>query len=176
MIRSRTYSLITYNPPSDFEPLLNKARRWAYIYHDKDESEPHYHIYARFDNALTRDGVLRLVKGSQNTFAEILKTTEKDILSYFLHENKDKFQYNKTSIVFSDNFEKPEPDSDSECLIDDILSGMSLRSLASKYGRDFMKNFRSYYSFATLVYEQEHNGELPPYDTYIHSFIQKFEV
>lgn len=43
-----SWSLVTYAQPNEFERLLKSAKHWAWIYHDKDDKEPHYHIYVSF--------------------------------------------------------------------------------------------------------------------------------
>ena len=48
-------------------------------------------------------------------------------------------------------------------MINDILKGLPLRELARRYGRDFMKNWRSYTDFCYCLAQQE-NGSSFPYE------------
>ena len=160
--KSRNWFIVTYNVPEDFNNLLNECKGWAYIYHDRDKGkEPHYHILAIFENARYFSGVKKLVKGPQNTFLEPVRTTVERCYNYLTHEEEtDKEIYVESEIKKSDYFNKTdENQSKNECaveMIDDILNGVSLRELARKYGKDFMRNSTSYLQYAAKVAKQEH--------------------
>lgn len=171
LLRSRTWFLVTYN--SDFSELLSSCVHWAWIYHDKDNVEPHYHILCVFKNARALNGIKTMIHGDQNTFGEIVKTTLKNCLDYMLHgETGDKHEYLPEEL-FCDNSDfweslsdfSSDPSSDLISLIDDIISGLPLRELARRYGRDFVRNFRTYISFAHCVSRQE-SGCVYDYETF----------
>lgn len=160
--KSRNWFIVTYNKPEDFNNLLNECKEWAYILHDRDiGKEPHYHILAIFENARYFSGVKKLVEGSQNTFLEPVKTSVERCYNYLTHEEEtDKELYIETEIYRSDCFnvggECKSKGDEALQMIDDILNGLSLRELARRYGRDFMKNSSSYLRYASLVAKQEH--------------------
>lgn len=160
-LRSRQWFLMTYSSPDEFKPLLDVCLHYAYIFHDKEDSEPHYHIACVFKNARALSGLISLINSTQNTFGEVVKVSLTAVFDYLTHKNdENKFQYSEELIVFDDlSFWKNCTDdvNTTDSLIDDILSGLPLRSLAHRYGRDFMKNWRCYVDFARNVAWQE-NG------------------
>ena len=160
--KSRNWFIVTYNKPEEFQNLLNTCKEWAYIYHDRDEGkEPHYHILAVFENARYYTGVKKLIAGEQNSFLEPVKTSIQQCYRYLTHEEKnDKAIYDESEIVKSEYFkgsdEKSTKGEEAIQMIDDILNGLSLRELARRYGKDFMKNASSYMNYAQKVARQEH--------------------
>ena len=171
-LRSRQWFLVTYNNEEDFKLLLESCVHWAYIYHNKDNNEPHYHIICVFKNARAFNGVKSLVSGGQNTLGEIVRTSLTDCFSYLTHsEHSDKEQYCKLDIkcdnlLFWESLEQSENDSTTDSLIDDILSGLPLRLLARRYGRDFMRNCKAYLQFARMVLRQE-RGAVSDYQRFV---------
>ena len=102
LLRSRTWFLVTYN--SDFSDLLSSCVHWVWIYHDKDNVEPHYHILCVFKNARALSGIKTMIHGEQNTFGEVVKTTLKNCYDYMLHgESGDKHEYSPEERYCDDN-------------------------------------------------------------------------
>lgn len=167
-LRSRNWSLVTYATPDEFSLLLESALHYAYIRHDDDGVEPHYHVLLVFKNARAFDGLKSLIKSNQNTLGEVVKSDLRSMFDYLLHEDKDKKQYSVDDVV-SDDVDfwlscSHDSDNTTDSLIDDILAGTPLRVLARKYGRDFMKNCPVYLHFARLVYSQECCGLVVGYE------------
>ena len=84
---------------------------------------------------------------------------------YLTHDQQtDKQLYDKSAVKCDDiSFWENVGDDEqniTDSLIDDILNGLSLRVLARRYGRDFMKNWKFYVAYANLVREQENGGLL----------------
>ena len=102
------YSLIVYDK-SDLEYIINMhtVDKYAYIYHDKDESEPHYHLYVHFTSRrrlkwLEHEKLTHTFV--QNVMCERVIDVNQLFL-YFLHRNKpDKYQYNVDDIISNYNF------------------------------------------------------------------------
>lgn len=164
-LRSRLWSLVTYAGEDDFKFLLQACKHWAYIYHDKDDVEPHWHLLCVFQNARAFEGLKSLIKSKQNTFGEVIKSTLEDMYKYLTHDQQtDKQLYDKSAVKCDDiSFWENVGDDEqniTDSLIDDILNGLSLRVLARRYGRDFMKNWKFYVAYANLVREQENGGLL----------------
>ena len=164
-LRSRQWSLVTYAGEDDFKFLLQACKHWAYIYHDKDGVEPHWHLLCLFQNARAFEGLKSLIKSYQNTFGEVIKSTLEDMYKYLTHDQQtDKQLYDKSAVKCDDiSFWENVGDDEqniTDSLIDDILNGLSLRVLARRYGRDFMKNWKFYVAYANLVREQENGGLL----------------
>lgn len=124
------YSLIVYDK-EDLDNLLEyDVKRYAYIYHNKDEKEPHYHLFLSF-NRPRRKGWLDYYKLhnkiKQNIFCEQCRDLEK-LLLYFTHsteESKDKYQYSKNDIVANFELDKAEYLSDKNADIVQSLIDMT---------------------------------------------------
>lgn len=162
--RARQYFIRTYLKPEEFEPILKAARNWAYILHDKDGGEPHYHIIAVFKNARTEDGIRAIIPDTQQTRIEVVKNGIEACYKYLTHEdNPEKHHYSKDEIQSNGKkyFEEDKAeDETAEQIIDDILQGLSLRELARRYGRDFMRNWKKYIEYARCVMVQESGEKL----------------
>ena len=158
--RFYTHSIVSYATLDECVPLLQKSKHYAYIVHDKDVADKHIHILATFSTMQSITAVRKLVVSSQNTFSQECKDVEA-LLDYFTHENEEneKFKYSKRDIGYDDyeywrkrinNGEVVE--SANDMFVDDLLSEkMSLEFMARKYGRDFMKNYKSYLDFRREV-------------------------
>lgn len=150
---------MSYALPAEFANALNKADKYAYIYHDKDvDTEPHYHVLLHFENARSGFAVLKDFVSTQNTMLEAV-TSPISSYEYLYHLNDpDKFQYDKSEIichnpVFWEHFLPSIRDRNEVDFLDDLLNvyDFDLKDMAKKYGRDFIKNFRSYLDFRESV-------------------------
>lgn len=91
---------------------------WAYILHDKDDTDAHYHIYINFDGAsVSSDIVAKWFKlaytdkdGKEHSgeqFIERVKGRRADILLYLTHANdsqRHKYQYSPDEVVANFDF------------------------------------------------------------------------
>lgn len=154
-----------------------------HILHDKDENETHSHIVLGLKRSRIPQEIVSWFKNcvddngkKVNTFAEPIISCD-GIIDYLTHSGEDqklKHQYKEEDIkVPFGNLEafrelnterdirkeakakKEEKADECESLIDDIISGVSLREMARKYGKDFMKNRKSYNEFAAMVIMEE---------------------
>lgn len=156
--RSTWFFCMTYAKPCEFKFALEKATHWAYIYHDRDENEPHFHILLHFDNARTGFALLNDFHSTANTFIES-KVSPVDSYEYLYHANHpDKYQYDKSLIVshnpvYWEHFLPSVRDRTQTDFIEDLLnsSDLDLVYMAKKYGRDFIKNYRTYIEFRNDV-------------------------
>lgn len=162
--RGYSFGIVSYASIEELQPLLKTAKHYAYILHDKDEGkDAHYHIYATFHTAKSFKGVCGLVESEQNTFAELLKGSADDLLSYFTHSNAlNKYQYDASEIVYDNDSKywsrganKEAKEQENGQFLEDLLSAKSLREMAIKYGRDFMRNYQSYANFREAVRAEE---------------------
>lgn len=122
-----------------------------------------------------------------NTFSEYTHNCD-GMVSYLTHKNqKEKHQYNESDIIVlagsitdyvalqteeeearykadtkaSEHLALREAMADDiETMLDDIVNKVSHREMARRYGRDFIKNYRSYRDYALMVCVEE-TGELP---------------
>lgn len=164
-MRTRFFSLISYCP-EDFILSVCKQRSlyYAFILHDKDVKEdgslviPHYHILLKTEFTHTKSAVVKWFKHEQNTFSEEVYSTS--IFDYLTHTGfEDKYQYQEEDIIsnnidmFKNHIETGHDVTIS--LLDDIIANKSMRYMASKYGRDYVLNFRKYNLYAQLMFYQE---------------------
>lgn len=93
-------------------------KQWAYILHDKDDTDPHYHIYLNFGTGVDTALVAKWFKlayttetGEERTgeqFIEKVKGRKADMLMYLTHGNesqKNKHQYSTEEVVSNFDFE-----------------------------------------------------------------------
>lgn len=156
--RHYTHSIVSYADIDEIHRLLDQARAWAYIKHDRDDGKAtHYHIIATFAQEKSFKWVREQVVSNQNTFTEAVKGEVSDIIDYFTHKGlMDKFQYEQSDIIYSDktywerrigNCETEKEDKNEAFLNDLLATSFSVEEMARKYGRDFIKNFRQYHFF-----------------------------
>lgn len=159
--RFYSFRVVTYNTnESDFQPLLDKAFKWAWILHDKDKTDPHIHILCTFKQNKTFEQVRKMVEGKQNTLAQKMEDKYRDYI-YLPHSEDfpDKALYEESNIHCNDTsfFQRGAKKSvDNEEFILDLLDGnMTYRQKAIKYGRDYVRNFRVYEKFALKIRQEE---------------------
>lgn len=169
------WGLMSYADIEDIQNIIDIAKHWAYIKHDKDISsnldengnqklvEPHYHIVLILNSQMTLSAIRKRIGSDENTLGQELKFP-KNLYDYLLHdEYTDKIRYSEKErfcddINYWENLKKNErttKKNDAEELIDDILKGLSFREMARKYGRDYMRNYFDYTNYAKLVKEED---------------------
>lgn len=167
MKRACTHSVVSYATISEITPLLESATQWAYICHNKDPTDIHYHILLYFEQWKSFKWVREKVVSTQNTFDQEVISSIADILHYFTHESEtEKAQYAEEDIIYSDITywkkrigEKSNQDKNEEFLNDILSEDFSLTTMAIKYGRDFIKNSSKYLDFrATIKAHEEHEA------------------
>lgn len=161
-VRSRSWLFLLYDNPSDcFVSLLSQSVHYCYVYHDKDEAEPHYHLIVLLPFAKTLSACLSYFTGSQNCFGEPV-IDRYSCFKYLLHsDNPDKASYDVESLVSDDlaYFQRLDPDcvySDSGektlALLEDIVSKVPFREMVLRYGRDFVLHYEVYVQAAARLY------------------------
>lgn len=162
------WSLITYASFDDFKPLLEKSLHYAYIYHDKDNNEPHYHILVTFSQHISLSAIKKLIDSNQNTLGQPLKDNLA-MFEYLTHENlseTEKEIYSTESRI-CDNLAfwtsaTVDKDQENEQFIDDLLN-LSAYEMAKKYGRDYIRNYERYKLFRAVLIDES----LGPSETFI---------
>lgn len=155
MDKSKRYyrwSCVTYLSPDLFKLVFSQTVHWAYIYHDKDDNEKHYHLLLVFRHRKSFNAVLSLFDSSQNTLIEPMHDKEA-CYRYLTHEGTDKALYSGDSIVCDDKTYWTSEISDTSAN-DEFLSDLRSKSfteLASIYGRDFIRNSRAYLRFRRIM-------------------------
>lgn len=166
--RFYSWDIITYLSEAQFLCVLKERfSSWAYIYHDKDGNEPHWHIVGSCVNKVSFKRLLKDFDscGKENT--RLIPITKEDLrerYEYLDHRDEpSKYQYDAKDIrhhdqhywqivckdIVSDRTANDE-------FLDDLLSEqMSIEQMGRKYGRDFMKNYKSYLDYRySVLYER----------------------
>lgn len=189
--KTKYISLMTYAQENDIKRILNEKSAQLenafYIYHDKDESEPHYHIVIELKTDRAIKEIISWFKkcndingNTVNTFGETVISCAA-IAEYLTHTGigqETKHQYKlediKEPIGKIDNFRQSKSDyeikkqannkriekaDNNEKLLDDLIEGLPCREMARRYGRDFMKNHKAYREYAAMVVIEE-DGDL----------------
>lgn len=78
-------------------------KQWAFIYHDKDDKKPHYHLMLKFKNPVPDSAIINHYKIKTNQI-ENIKGKWTDALRYLTHSNApNKHQYDESQIVSNFN-------------------------------------------------------------------------
>lgn len=166
--RSYTHCIVSYATLLELTPLLDKAKHYAYVLHDRVEEDnsngAHYHIIATFEQQKSFNWVRKQVVSEQNTFTEPVKGDIDDVLAYFAHEGQSGhgYHYGRENIVFDDkkywslrSKTGDREENTNDVFMDDLLSSdFSVEKMCRKYGRDFAKNFKSYLMCRAYVLEE----------------------
>lgn len=165
--RERNYSLTLYAPPSEWGDLLSRSEHYAYVLHDKDilddgsPKEPHYHLLLIFKDAKTPSALLKrtnipnLTENTTVMYERIL--SRQRAFLYLTHKTDDakhKYQYSLDSVKCDDlNYwynGRVDHTEENQQFIHDLQT-LSNYELATRYGRDYIKNFNRYRDFVTQL-------------------------
>ena len=103
-------------------------KKWAYILHDKDDTEDHYHIYLNFGNSGVDTKQVAEWFGLQESQVSKIKGRAVDMLKYLTHGNesqKNKYQYSPSEVVANFDFE-------SEIKASEVLGDFTVHSYAEQ--------------------------------------------
>lgn len=150
------WSLVIYGNEEDVLKVCRVSQHYAYILHEKEEKEMHWHLLCTFKVWKSLASIKSMIDNGQNVLGEEMHDKQA-AFRYLTHkDNPEKYQYEEELIKSDDKgFWRGEEQGDVIELIDDIIKGMSFRDMAIKYGKDFVKNYRTYAHYATLVEAQE---------------------
>lgn len=158
--RYYSFSLTSYHTLQEIQHFCSTASKYAYIFHDKDDCEPHFHVLCVFKQNMSFSQVKSKFPDTANIFVQPL-LDKIQAFRYLTHkDNPEKYQYSD-SLVSSNALsyfsEKDTKQVDVDSLLTDLspYSMLTLRELAIKYGRDFIKNYSTYKDYAKKVYIQE---------------------
>lgn len=172
--RGRNWSIVSYleNEDTILDIIRNckNIRDYAFIYHNKDITTEgnikpfHYHIALILRNARTREQVEKLFIGEDKDGRKINCLAEKTIdnkaiIQYFTHKNHpEKFQYDESLIISSDlkAFTERQTNEDNTfSIVEDMLSGLKLRELVARYGRDFLYHYTQIKTLVGDIVQEE---------------------
>lgn len=110
MIKRRNYTFALTRDNDRVIKIVEKYPKYAYIKHDKDDAEVHYHYYIEFSNPRSLTAVAHELQIPENMIEQVY--SKRGILEYLTHENaKGKHHYDPSEI-FSNFDVKTEASSD----------------------------------------------------------------
>lgn len=135
----------------DFIDKSSYVEHYAYIHHDSDDCEPHFHFLLCLARSRRLSDVLNSIKkgGASNVLVEVCSSPS-SIVRYFVHaDNPDKHQYSCDSVVsdidlsYFDSLSREKPSKEDSVLnaFLDLVDGMPLIDCSKKYGRDFIIHY-----------------------------------
>lgn len=162
----KDYSLVTYLSESQLQDVILRFYKagalshYLYIYHDKDSSVPHFHVYLNFNIGVRQSQVLLFFQGYIDEKGLDINTNIQPVFhpdamfDYFLHNTEDclkanKFLYDEKDLK-SDNVDyfrniTPSVAEDSSgSVIYYLTDGCSLFDMIDMFGRDFIINYSKY--------------------------------
>ena len=176
--RSEWWFLMSYATLEELHHLFEVCHHYAYCIHDKDTNEDgqpkeqHTHILVKFETKKSLEQIRCLINSNQNTLGECQRKVGKNWVSlnkiacyrYLLHlDDISKHQYEEQERVTDDdtwwaqysNYKELFTTTE-DTLYEDLVKPYASRyefldSMATKYGRDFIKNLNSYDNFRALV-------------------------
>lgn len=172
----RWHSLITYADESDIQGVIYKhstsIRAYAYIHHNRDNTEPHYHLVIRtydawspkqllkwFDNLKITKNINTLYEPLGDVGAFKLYLQHKDIESI----EAGKAQYDISEIkdfgLFSEYTEKDSYDGTFE-IINAMLQGVPTRTLVRRYGKQLIYHYSQFLAVKEQIQEEDRYNEI----------------
>lgn len=98
MIKRRNYTFALTKDNDRIIKIVEKYPKYAYIKHDKDNAEIHYHYYIEFPNPRSINSVATELSIPDNMLEQVY--SKKGILAYLTHENSpDKHHYDTSEII-----------------------------------------------------------------------------
>lgn len=174
--QSRQWALVSYVDESVILNVLDvkscMIRHYAYIWHDKDGVEPHYHIVLQLYSPVAQSTVVNWFRAFDsegkpiNTLAEPATAID-SLYNYLTHADDISVAAGKhlydSSLISCDDPSQFAPSAVSQDLaamaLSDLLEGrLSLRDCALKYGRDFIYHYSSYRQLLSDIRYEEESG------------------
>ncbi len=168
--KSRYFSFMTYASEKELCTTMSKhqtsIRAFAYIKHDKDEAEPHFHLLVRTYSSWTENQILKWfdwvkLKSNQNTFVEILDDTI-SMYEYLTHSDyasviEKKHVYDRTEIKdfgLFDIVDKRNSYDETYDILQRVMAGMPEIDLVRNYGKNYLYHRNVFQEAADVVYHQ----------------------
>ncbi len=164
-------SIITYAKEKQLELILKNHESaisaYAWIKHDKDNKEPHIHLYIKFNSDRRPTDVQKWFENCTdnkdepaNTLWQKVKCPQ-GLITYLTHANEpNKHQYEEKEIHYSSEDAKNElleefNEDNGYDALQQMLDNIPLRDIARKHGRDFIRYYNSYKQLAEDIHNQE---------------------
>lgn len=169
--KHRHFSMTTYVSLETIQEYVKKEciEKYAYILHDKDESEPHYHLVVSYKNPRTWEGVKKdFADYEENTLVEVVKSLD-GVLDYLTHKNQpDKFQYPEEAVTNFGYYRgdyRRSVDIEQDIaitIVEAILDDLPKRELLKRFGREYVIYRKQYESLASDIRIEETPAQPKP--------------
>lgn len=117
-MKRRNYTFALTKDNSRIIKIVEKFPKYAYIKHDKDSGEIHYHYYIEFPNPRSLSSVARELSIPENMLEQVYSKC--GILTYLTHENSpEKHHYDLSEVVANFDISKELLDDKSKTSHDD---------------------------------------------------------
>lgn len=167
----RYHSFVTYASERDIQEVMhnhaNSIRSFAYMYHDKDITDLHYHLLVRTYDAWTPRQInkwfdyIKLNKGV-NTFCEPAGSIE-SLRTYIQHKDLESIEAGKATYeldqikdfgLFAEYTEKDSCDNTYE-IINAMLKGVNTRMLVRRYGKQLIYHYSQFLAVVDKIKDEE---------------------
>lgn len=164
--RIRKFGLVTYLDEHEvitaLKKNIDKITRYAYAVHDneKESADNHIHILLYTYHGHSYNAVRNWFSKRQNTFAKPILDDESAV-DYLTHKNEpDKVQYSDC-IIQKYNFvvDNIVYDDNGYNILQAVLDKVPLRTIAKRYGRDFIYHYRAYKELSEDILFEESREE-----------------
>lgn len=157
--RYYTFCIVTYALDVEIEDFLNVGivSNYAYILHDKDNTDPHYHILFTTKANYTCKNIVKIFNeccpSDQNTFCRPVSKSTTGAYQYLTHstdraKEQLKHQYSEDEIVTNNSSRWAKVQNEGlsvDEFCDDLFADdININAMCRKYGRDFMRNIKAY--------------------------------
>lgn len=164
--RIRKFGLVTYLDEHEvitaLKKNIDKITRYAFAVHDneKESADNHIHILLYTYHGHSYNAVRNWFSKRQNTFAKPILDDESAV-DYLTHKNElDKVQYSD-SIIQKYNFvvDNIVYDDNGYNILQAVLDKVPLRTIAKRFGRDFIYHYRAYKELAEDIRFEESTSD-----------------
>ena len=169
----RAFSIITYCSKVQVGEVIGShyrsIRSYAYIFHDKDETVPHFHVVFRTFDAWSIPQIEKWFKGFVDEKGDPINTfVQRAGDLYALHEylthsdaaSKDegKYQYSPSDIISNGLFDlvpKKDAVDDTFEMLEHMLNGASTKWMVRRYGRAFVYHYSQFMAVKEAIQQDE---------------------
>lgn len=170
--RFYSFCIVTYAYDCDITSFLEcgVVVNYAYILHDKDEADKHIHCLFTTKQPYSCKNLVKLFQettnASQNSFCRPIERSSIQAYKYLTHSTERAMVQGKTlydeSLIITNNALRWCVTRNNDISVDDFCTDLyapyiDIEFMSRKYGRDFMRNIKSYLFCRELALNQKEN-------------------
>lgn len=183
--RTRVFSIVTYVSKVDIQDVIyshsRSLRSFAYILHDQDEAEPHFHLLLRTYDAWSSTQIAKWfdkykLKDNNNTFVEPA-TDLHALQEYITHSDyksiqEGKHQYSLDDVVdggLFDMIEKKDAYDGTFEIVNAMLQGVPTRQLVRRYGKQLIYHYSQFCAIVEAINSEDNLARCYQHDQFHNS-------